>query len=220
MNEIQKNMYTWMLKIALEYRLSLQNICIILGIEATEENQRNIYNIFEEFFGSNTDLKILYDFLFSIETKNESEETSLKALNSGYLLFHQYQIASRNRDSEKINNLNNELNTLDNRIKELKNKDISVEFTDNDYLDIIKYRIKYSISRAEICTMLNINSSDLIRFEVQLEDEELINKLNILNRHQIDIVYARSSSYNIDNILIPLEEDYDSKLMEMCYKQM
>ena len=220
MNENQKNMYTWLLKIALEYRLSLQNICIILGLDATEENQKKVYSIFEELFGSNNDLKVLYDFLFKVETKNELEETSLMALNSGYLLFYQYQIASRNRDTAKINNLKNELDSLDNRINKLKNRDSSVKLTDNDYLNILRYRVKYSMSRAELCGMLNISSSDLIRFEAQLEDEELINKLDILNKHQIDIIYARTPSYDPNNMLGLLEEDYDSSLMEMCYKQL
>ena len=49
---------------------------------------------------------------------------------------------------------------------------------------------------------------------------ELINKLDILNKHQIDIIYARTPSYNPNNMLGLLEEDYDSSLMEMCYKQL
>ena len=218
MNNNQKDFYTWILKIALEYRLSLENICIILGIEPTEKNKENMYNVFEELFGLNTDLKGVYDLLFKYETKNESEEISLNALNSGFLTFHQYQIALKNNDTSKLNDLKNQLNILDNKIKELKNRNFEYQLTNDDYLNITKYRIKYSLSRTEICKMLNINSENLIRFEVELENEELNNKLSILNQNQLNVLYSRSMSYDPENILLLQEEKFDSKLIEICYK--
>lgn len=216
MNDNQKNFYTWILKIALEYRLSLENICIILGVEATKENQEKMYNIFDELFGLNTDLKGIYDLLFKYETKNELEETSLNALNLGFLAFHQYQIALKNNDTSKLNDLKNQLNDLDNKIKKIKD---GYQLTYDDYLNIVKYRIKYSLSRAEICKMLNISGESLIRFEVGLENEELNNKLSILNKNQLNILYSRSTSYNPEKILLLNEEKNNSKLMEMCYKK-
>lgn len=219
MNDNKKDFYTWILKIALEYRLSLENICIILGIEATEKNQEKMYNIFNELFGLNTDLKGVYDILFKYETKNELEETSLNALNSGFLAFYQYQIALRNNDTFKLESLKNQLNILDNKIKELKNRDTSYELSYDDYLNITKYRIKYSLSKSEICKMLNISNESLIRFEVELENDELNNKLSILNKNQLNVLYSRSTSYNPENILLLEEEKFDSKLMEMCYKR-
>lgn len=219
MNQLQMDFYVFILKMALEYRLSLENLCIILGIEAHEENQKEIYNIFDELFGKNTDLKLLYDFLFKCETIKENEATSLDALNSGYLFFYKYKIAHKNRDNSKIQEIENELNSLDNRINLLKNRDVNMELTDEDYLDIFKYKLKYCLSRSELSKLLNISSSELIRKELQLNDKKLIQKLNTLNQNQLDIVFSRTPSFDAQNILNINIVDYDNKLMEMCYKK-
>ncbi len=216
---MKQNFYALILKMALEYRLSLENLCIILGIEATQDNQEKIYNIFEALFNKNTDLKVLYDFLFMNETKNEEDETSLQALNAGYLFFSKYKIANKNRDNEMINELMTELDSLDSRIKSLKNRNNEYELTDNDYLDIFKYKVKYCLSRAELSNILNISSAELIKKELGVTDKKLKRKLNLLNKKQIDIVLSRTKAFNVDNILNASFNDYDNKLMEMCYKQ-
>ena len=63
MNQLQMDFYVFILKMVLEYRLSLENLCIILGIEAHEENQKKIYNIFDELFGNREIEKSLTNFV-------------------------------------------------------------------------------------------------------------------------------------------------------------
>lgn len=220
MNQIQMDFYVFILKMALEYRLSLENLCIILGIEAHKENQEKLYNIFDELFGKNTDLKLLYDFLFNCETIKENEETSLEALNSGYLFFYKYKLANKNRDNSKIEELTNELNLLDSKFNLLKNRDNTKELTNDDYLVIFKYRLKYCLSRAELSKLLSINSTELVRKELELNDEKLRQKLKLLNQNQMNIVFSRTPSFNAEKLLNIAINDYDNKLMEMCYKQM
>lgn len=224
--------YTLILKIALEYRLSLENICIILGIESTEENQKNIYNIFEKLFSSDGNLKTVYDFLFKYETRNEPMDISLKSLNSAYLLFNRFKVAYKNKDSQKINEILEELNALDNRIKELRYNRTTPELTEEDCLDLIRYKIKYSItSTSDLTASLGGSASiDYLdfafkfgnpKFEYKLKYPDLSYKLGKLAKYDRDIIDARKANgYNIDNVFIPVEDEYPEGLMEMCLKQL
>lgn len=187
MDQKQKSLYTLMMKMALTYRLSLNNICILLGKEPTNENKKEVYDIFELLFGNNINLRNCYLFLFNYETYKEPEKISNVALISAYMFLKKYKKASRNHDKEEMRKLISELNDLDNKVKPLKLRDTSKRLLKQDYFNVVDYRIKYSLSVNAVCNILKIKRDTLRDFEKRITNPRLRYKIDKLADYYLDI---------------------------------
>ena len=186
MEQNKINLYKLILKMALTFRLSLKNICILLDKEPTEENQQEIYEIFDLLFGSNSKIKWYYCFLFDYETRTEPDFISDSSLNAATLFFIKYKIASRSHDKETIKLLHEQLDSLDKKVNNLKLRNKEIALTDEDYETIIAYRIKYALSKEKTCDYLDINKDTLKAHENKLENSKLKYKIDILNDYCFD----------------------------------
>ena len=171
---------------ALTFRLSLKNICIIIGKEPTEENQKEIYEIFNLLFGSSSKFRIYYRFLFDYETTREPEFISESSLNAATLFFIRYRIATKNNDKETIKKLQEQLDSLDKKVSKLKLRNKDKILTNDDYETIIQYRIKYALSKEKICSYLEIDRDVLRLHENKLENSKLKYKIDQLNEYCLD----------------------------------
>lgn len=180
------NFYKLILKMALTFRLSLKNICIIIGKEPTEENQKEIYEIFNLLFGSSSKFRIYYRFLFDYETTREPEFISESSLNAATLFFIRYRIATKNNDKETIKKLQEQLDSLDKKVSKLKLRNKDKILTNDDYETIIQYRIKYALSKEKICSYLEIDRDVLRLHENKLENSKLKYKIDQLNEYCLD----------------------------------
>ena len=183
-----ENLYKLIFKIALTYRLSLENICILLGKEINEENKLEIYNMCMYLFGKQLDLKEAYEYLFNYETVKEPEKISKRSLNLASLFISQYKIALKSEDKEKLKRVYSMLTDIDNKILKLKNREIDSLLTVEEALIISKYRLKYAIARKKISESLDVNLGTLFEREQKVDDEILSYKLNLLSQYHFDIV--------------------------------
>lgn len=187
MNEKQRKLYKLVLKIALTYRLSLENICILLGRRPTEENKQEIKEIFDLLFGDNYNLKKCYTVLFEYETYKEPDIISNTSLILAMSFFTKYKNACNNKDTETLKKLTEQLNELDNKIKKIKFRDKYTPLTKEDYETICKYRVKYSISQHKISSDLNIKRDTLRVFETRIKNNRLRYKIDKLTDYYLDI---------------------------------
>lgn len=183
-----ENLYKLIFKMALTYRLSLKNICILLGKEENENNQLEIYNMCLYLFGNNLDLRIAYDFLFNYETINEPEKISKRSLTLASLFLSQYKEAAKSGNKEKLRKVYSSLTEIDNKFLKLKDREIQSTVTEEETLIIAKYRLKYCISQKKISEYLDVQRRTLIMKEKNIEDEILSYKLNLLSNYHFDIV--------------------------------
>ena len=195
MNENKKNLYKLVYKMALTYRLSLENVCILLGEEPTEEKKKEVYQNFDLLFGSDPDVRLRYVILFDYETPKETKSQSNSALALATLFFNKYKLACRDNDSIRKRELINELDAIDNKIKKLKKREKGTRLTQEDYIDVIKYRVKYSVSRTHISEMLNIRRDTIKSHEERLPDSPLKQKIDVLSDYYLDIKHKAAGKY-------------------------
>lgn len=186
MQQSKINFYKLVLKIALTFRLSLKNVCILLGEEPTEEKQKEIYEIFDLLFGSDSKFRRYYMFLFEYETKLEPDFISESSLNAATLFYIKYRIATKNNDKENIKKLHQELDTIDRKVNSLKLRSKEHRLTNEEYETIIQYRIKYALSKEKICSYLDIDRDVLRVHENKLENSKLKYKIEQLNEYCVD----------------------------------
>lgn len=182
-----KSKYNFLGKVALEYRLSLNSLCKILGKEPNEELKLEIYNAILATVQPYSCIDDAYKFLFNYETLNESKEV-IKYTISNYADFaNRYNEAKRNKNSEEMENVNNALKEVDLKLQKLINRKQNYELTTEDYLVVSKYRLKYALSRYKISKILNISRDTLTDREKKIEDPILREKLNLLDEFYKDI---------------------------------
>lgn len=187
MTENQKNFYKLVLKIALTYRLSLDNVCLLIGKKPTEENKKNIYYICMQIYEDNFKLKSAYKYLFNFETVNEPYSISKKSFLLASMFFEQYKLASKQKDFESIKKLNYKLIEVDDKFSKLKAGEINTAIP-QDITTISKYRLKYAISRKRICEYLDVALRTFINKENEIQDEKLKYKLKLLSEYYYDLV--------------------------------
>lgn len=183
-----EKVYIFIFKLALTFRLSLVNICKLLGKENTEKNKFEIYNVFVKLFGSDEDIRRAYEFLFNYETLNEPENISNKSLSMAVLFLKKYKNACESGNKESIDKITNELTKIDKQFKELSYKDLTV-LTDEDALIISKYRLKYALTKEWVCNHFNIGYKKLESRENNYENRKLKYKLNLLSNYYLDLKY-------------------------------
>lgn len=185
---VDKKLYTLLGKMALEYRLSLDNICKILKRPVTDETKMEVYENIKKFMKNYYQLKEVYDYLFFYETVNEPEEISLiayyKAKN--YLLRHNKAIKEGNK--EKLIKIKKELTKTDTDFINLRDKGHDDLYTVDDIAIITKYRLKYAISRENFCEYYYkvISLRNLEKREKQLESSILKRKIDLLSDYYLN----------------------------------
>lgn len=185
---MSKNMMIFIGRIALEYRLSLKNVCILLKLEPTEENTTNIYNEITKDENLSYSLRDSYKYLFYYETNTESKEESAKALKDASNFITQYNKAQKSGNKEEVKNIMELLHKTDINFKQLKEtKDFSKPLTQEEQEIITKYRIKYCISNSSIANVLNVDRDRLRYNERKIEDSVLNKKAVMLSEYYEDV---------------------------------
>jgi len=173
-------------KVALEYRLSLKNICKFIGIELTSQNEKTIL---DEFLGYqlNQDDGGIFNYLL-YETDSELEKDENISYQAASLFFSKLKRANLSESKEKINEVLKELNKIDRNFETVKKNFSKKELSKDDIMAISKYRIKYGLSRREMANILGCYDSVLLRKEKLIDSEYIKRKLEKLNNYQLDNV--------------------------------
>ena len=96
MNNMKKlDKYGLIGEIALESRLSLNNLCKLINKEATEDNKKDLYNKVIENFKSDDDKIEIYQYLFFNETVSQSQIESSESYRRALILFSKYSFFYR-----------------------------------------------------------------------------------------------------------------------------
>ena len=175
-----KNYYNFIGKIALEFRLSLSNICKLSGKEDIEKNRMEIYDILVEASEKNHDLIGKYNYLFFNESLNESENISKISFEKAVNYIKRYKQAKKENNVDKIKELIRELNKTELDFNSIKEKIGATRLSDEDIEIISRYRIKNMVSRMSFCQAFGIHRTSLEEREKKIKDPVLIKKLNTL----------------------------------------
>lgn len=175
-----KNYYNFIGKIALEFRLSLNNICKLSGKEDTEENRMNIYNILVQASDKNDGLIKKYNYLFFYEALNEPQNISKISFEKAVNFVKRYKQAKKEANTGKIRELFRELNKTELDFNITKDKIGRENLSDEDIEIISRYRIKNMVPRMSFCEAFGIHRTSLEEREKKIKDPVLIKKLNIL----------------------------------------
>lgn len=181
--------------LALEFRLSLANICRLLRIEPTDENQRIIYDELLRKVCDGPDGIREIEYLM-YETENESKSDSTVTYNMALLYFTRYVKALKSGDSEQIKNASlNIIQTDINFANLMKNK--PDKYSDEDCVTIIKYRIKHAFSSKSFSKTVGIDRKTLKILEGRITNERLIRKTASLNDYYeyLQNLYTRNQRY-------------------------
>lgn len=186
-----KNLYSFVLRLALTFRLSLKNVCKILGRNCSNEEQMKLYDEFDELFGNNLNLKKAYNYLFNYETIGETSKLSDRALGMSNMFLLSYKQACKKGSKEDILKIDSKLNKLDRDFENLKRRENNPSVTDEEAIIISKYRVKYALSRECVCDMLGLSYHSLRLREQKLQDEVLKHKLSLLSDFYMNMVTSK-----------------------------
>lgn len=142
-------------RLALEYRISLDSISKISGIDKEEIKKYCIKSI--DYYA--------YKFLFDLDVVNVDDTKQCMKLKA--LLKHFNDINNGNyKEEEKNKNLNYLLNKTDIEVnKLLDDKDRTKKLSVEDYKKISRYRIKYAYSLNNVSDYLHIERRRLSHME-------------------------------------------------------
>lgn len=175
-------------KIALEYRLSLKNLCKLMGLEPTEENKKIIYDGIISIYSLEEPYMVeKYNYLFNYETVVERDEVSSKSYRSALIFLTRYVNAKKRNNDQAVKDVLKDLTETDRNFKELIKKELKRNLTVDDTIVISKYRIKYCYSRNYISNTLGINRNYLASTEGKIKDDNLKQKLKLLSEYNYDI---------------------------------
>lgn len=187
--EKEAKLYVLVANIALEFRVSLNNLCKLIGKEDNEQNRLYIYQkIVEYVIKKDSDLTSQYNYLFFHETLNEPKNISNNSYNKviEYLKRRKKAIKSGNR--EELIKISRELKKTEIDFAILLKKNKSESLSDEDINTIAKYRIKRCLTQKKFYINYNlISRSNLSKREKMIESEDLKYKINILNEYFYDI---------------------------------
>ena len=187
------SMYKFIAKIALEYRLSLENICKLMKKEPTETNKNMVYELIINSCAQKSKIVHSYKYLLNYETINEKEEVSSKAFKAAQLFIMQYNDARKRNDDAMINFVMRKLTKTDRDFQAIMKKDLSEPLTEEDATIIAKYRVKYCISKETMASILNIGEGKIRLGESKIQDEILKAKANLVSEYQESLELGKRS---------------------------
>lgn len=181
--------------LALEYRLSLKNICKILGLGETEKDQNNLK---EELLSITEDCddKNAINFLI-YETSNEPSNASKSAYNLASLVWSNIAIALKSKDSKKIKSASKYLYDIDKKFAKLLEKENWLSLTKEEFLIIAKYRVKYAMKIDDISSILKISRNTIINNEKLITNEKWKKRIEDLSTFNSSL---HSASYSRQKI--------------------
>ena len=185
MNNLSK--YGFLGKLALEYRLSLTNLCRLIGLEETDENKMLIYNSIIETCNRDMDLIREYKYLFNYETLNEKDNASYLAMTKATLFLKKYNKAKQEKNEVAIKDLITALNKTDNDFKALLKRDMQKLFIEDEMVIISKYRLKHALSKSSIGTIMGIKRDRITLGESKIQNSIIKDKLDILQEYNFDV---------------------------------
>lgn len=186
------SLYKFIGKVALEFRLSLENICIILGKERDEKTQMEVYEILKEIAKGNQDLLIKYNYLFFYETVNESNNMSKIAYIKAVNYIKRYNKVVKDNDQEGIRKILEELNKTEEEFSKIRSKFNNTILNEEDLIIISKYRMKHVLSREKFCTCFSVSRSSLEKKEKQMSDTLIKEKLKLLSEYFLQFENRRT----------------------------
>ena len=173
--------------LSLKFRLSLRNLCTILKVEPTEDNQMKLYKELVEY--STYKLSSYASgvkYLFMYETLTESDEYSLNALSQAIQFLLNLKNAETKEEKEEIKNLLlSEEHDLSDLIKSYKQYATNIK-----YQIIAKYRLKKGMSIATF-RYLNGGTNQLRIYEQTYCDEDTKRRLDMLNDYNNELEPVR-----------------------------
>lgn len=176
------NMYKFMGKIALEYRLSLESVCRLMKIEPTDENKGLVYETILKASKGNS--YFYFQYLFGYETLNEKKEVSSVAYRKALIFLTRYVNAKRRNDKEAVSAVLKELTKTDSNFRSLLGRKFDEPLTEEEVTIISKYRIKYCVARNLVSNILDIGSKKISIAEKKINDDIMKAKLQMLSEYQ------------------------------------
>ncbi len=174
-------------KLILEYRVPINVISKYLNKDSEELRSKIMQ------FNTNYNVKKAIEYVLDYETlymKDESLELAEKQLRMFFIKF------SLCKTKEEKQQLINSLSEIDETAKKIKNKK-SVDLKPEDTKAIIKYRIKYALSRYNILDMFNITLRSQRHHESKIDDPLLSERVQILNGKNTDMHHVISTGRKI-----------------------
>lgn len=167
--------YAFLGKVALEFRVSLDNLCKFLGKENTEEEKMQIYtNIIGTI--SDRDIKEKFHYMFFEETYNEPENISQISYAKMINFFKRYVKAELEEKSKILKELRKTEDDLDSIKHKLGNQTL----TEEEINIVSRYRIKHVISRITFSKLFDVSNSSLRDAEKKSNNSYINAKLDIL----------------------------------------
>ena len=188
-----KNMYDFVSKIALEYRLSLSNVCKLLGKEPTDKNKMEVYEIITSPIVAD-DVRIAYDYLFNYETVNEDENSSALALSKALIFLKRYTKAQKSKNVEEVKLILKELTRTEEAYTKVRNKKDFSNMTEEEITAVARYRIKFCVSKLRMTNILDVGKGFITRNEEKITDRRLQEKLQLLNDFYEDLYIKNNKS--------------------------
>lgn len=180
-----KELYRLIGDMALEFRLSLRNICKLLGKEVTEKTMMEIYNNINSI--KDFDIKNKYKYLFFYETFNESQNASMVAYTKALNYIKRYNMVVKEGTKEEKIKILDELHKTDNDLKSIKNK-LGNKILNEDEITIVsKFRIKHVISKSRFGEIYNVSFESISSAEKKLQSKLIKEKLERLNEYYLTI---------------------------------
>ena len=182
-----KKLYIFIGKMALEFRLSLDNVCKILGKENNETIKLEIYKNICDSIDNNYEILDKFKYLFFCETINERETVSRISYERAANFIKRYNKLTKEGTKEEIITILEELNKTEKDFEKVKNK-LGKENLTKEEIDIItRYRIKNVIPRSSFSQYYGINRTSLEKRDKFTTNEILRDKLELLSGYFYDI---------------------------------
>ncbi len=176
--------YIFIAKMALEFRLSLDNLCKLLGREINENMKMDLYKNIEltipEFY-----MQEKYKYLFFYETLHEEESVSKIAYERALNFLKRYKKASK-EGKEEVNKILSELSKTDKDFQKIKLKPDKTNLSDEEIEIVTRYRVKYSMPRKDFAEYYGFSSRSLEKRDRNVKDETLKKKVQILGEYFMD----------------------------------
>lgn len=183
--------YSLLGAIALEFRLSLDNICKIFERPATEKFKMYFYENIKQTAIYNSQLLDEYNYLFFHETSKESSKAAFVSYTAAKNYIERYKKAKKEENTEKLDEIRNELYKTDRDFRDLKYRIHDKDLTLEDVAIISRYRIRHVISRETIARDYEISDRTLKNGEIKLSSNILKEKLNALSDYYLNFVNNR-----------------------------
>ena len=180
-----KKLYNFIGDMALEFRVSLKNICKLFGKESTEENMMNIYNSIIQAKDNDKDITNKFKYLLFYETINEPATISKIAYTKAVNYIRRYnKIVKEGTNEEKILN---ELHKTESDLKSIKHKLGNETLNEEEISIVCRYRIKHVMSRNSFSEFYNVTESSLRRAEPKITSNIINQKLETLKDYYLTV---------------------------------